>query len=265
MKAWSRFFQAQGVALLALALAGCATPRLPASAPDGFTPLARDARVWHEAGAQAYGDDVARLLDPAIAKVETTHGLPFARTPRIFVCATTPCFQRLVPVRGYTAAVLPGEILALSPRLDLEEHERLPGILAHELSHLHLGQRLGHYTPDLPIWFHEGLASLVADGGGAEFSSDEEACNAWDSGRRIDFSVLDSAKKRHKAADFKMSIHQFYRQAWRFLEYLRRRDPGGFTVMLREIQSGKPFTAAVADTYQTSLERLGLEFEFDSR
>lgn len=251
--------------LLTLLLSGCATPRLAAPPPKGFASLSNDARVWHEIAAESYAQEVSNLLDTAITKVETTHGLPFDRPPRVFVCATAPCFKQLVPVPGYTAAVLPGEILALSPRLDLEENERLPGILAHELSHLHLGQRLGHYTADLPIWFHEGLASLVADGGGAEFSSDEEVCNAWDSGRRIDFSLIDTAKKRHRAADFKMSIHQFYRQAWRFLEYLRRRDPTGFTAMLRDIQNGKPFTTAVSDTYQTNLERLGLEFEFDSR
>lgn len=250
--------------LFTLFLAGCATPRL-ASSPEGFTPLLNDARVWHEAAGQAYAEEVSRLLNPAVAQVEAVHGLPFLRPPRVFVCASTPCFKQLVATPGYTAAVLPGEILALSPRLDMEENERLPGILAHELSHLHLGQRLGHYSAVLPIWFHEGLASLVADGGGAEFSSDEDACNAWDSGHRIDFSLLDTPKKRYQAADFKMSIHQFYRQAWRFLQYLKRRDPTGFADMLQAIQSGTKFTTAVTDAYHTSLEQLGLEFDFDNR
>lgn len=250
--------------LLALSLAGCATPRL-APVPEGFTPLSQDTRIWHAADGQAYAEEVARLLNQAIAKVEAVHGPPFLRPPRIQVCANKPCFSQLLPTPGYTAAVLPGEILALSPRLYLEENERLPAILAHELSHLHLGQRLGHYTAALPIWFHEGLASLVADGGGAEFSSDEDACNAWDAGRRIDFAQLDTPSKRHRAADFKMSLHQFYRQSWRFLQYLQRRDPVGFAGMLQVIQSGTEFSAAVTAAYHTSLERLGLEFEFDSR
>jgi hypothetical protein len=227
--------------LLALALAGCATPGLQPAQPEGFTPLAGDPRVNYEAGGQAYAEEVARLLDPAMVKVEAVHALPFLRPPRVLVCPDQACFRKLVRTPGYTAAVLPEDILALSPRLDLEENERLPAILAHELSHLHLGQRVGHYTAALPIWFHEGLASLVADGGGAEFSSDEDACNAWDSGRRIDFSLLDTPKKRHRAADFKMSIHQFYRQSWRFMQYLKRRDPNGFADLLRAIQSGTEF------------------------
>lgn len=251
-------------AAFTLVLAGCATPRHFQPEP-GLIPLADDKRVWHDADGQAYAGEVSRLLEPTIAKVEAEHGLPFLRPPNIIACAGAPCFKKRVPIPGYTAAVLPGEILALSPRLYLEENERLPAILAHELSHLHLGQRVGHYTSDLPIWFHEGLASLVADGGGAEFSSDEEACNAWDSGRRIDFAQLDSPKKRHRAADFKMSIHQFYRQSWRFLQYLKRRDAPAFGHMLRAIQGGTPFTTALADAYRVSLEQLGLEFEFDSR
>jgi hypothetical protein len=197
--------------------------------------------------------------------VESVHGLPFERQPRVLVCASAACFKHLVPVPGYTAAVLTGEILALSPRLDMEENERLPGILAHELSHLHLGQRLGHYTSAIPVWFHEGLATFVAKGGGAEFSSDLEACNAWDSGHRIDFTLLDTPTRRHQAADFKLSIHQFYRQSWRFVQYLQRRNPDAFASVMWDLQSGHDFTESVTSAYNTSLEQLSLEFEFDSR
>lgn len=251
--------------LLTVALAGCAALPPPAPPPDGFAPLAKDGRVWHQPDGQGFAEEVAGLLDGAVERVEAVHGLPFLRPPRVLVCVTPECFRSLVATPGYTAAVLPGEILVLSPRLDLEENARLPGILAHELSHLHLGQRLGHYTPSLPIWFHEGLASLVAEGGGAEYSSDEEACAAWDAGRRVDFARLDSPARRHRAADFRVSIHQFYRQSWRFMQYLRRRDSPAFTGMLRAIQEGVDLTIAVANAYNADLERLSREFDFASR
>ncbi|MEW5770122.1 MAG: hypothetical protein AB1831_07115 [Pseudomonadota bacterium] len=256
-------FRALLTGCLAQLLAGCAT--VPPPAPDSFLPLAADARVWHEAGGEAYAGEAAALLDDAIARVEAVHGLPFLRPPRLLVCHTPACYRRLMPVAAYTAVVLPGERLLLSPKLELEERERLPGILAHELSHLHLAQRLGHYTTALPVWFHEGLASLAGEGGGAEFSSDEEACGAWDAGRRIDFTRLDSPGKRHRAADFKLSIHQFYRQSWRFMAYLRRRAPAAFAALLSQVQAGKDLTAAVANAYNADLERLSLEFDFDSR
>ena len=258
-----------------MALSGCAglhpggetaqEASSPTPSQAAFTPLPDDLRVWHDAGGEAYARAVSGLLNAAVHQVEAVHGLPFLRPPQLRVCARAESFLALVKTPGYTAAVLPGEILALSPKLDLEEHERLPGILVHELSHLHLGQRLGHYTYDLPMWFHEGLASLVANGAGAEYSSDEEVCTAWDSGRHVNFAQLDSPGKRHRPADFKVSVHQFYRQSWRFMQYLKRRDSAAFTGLLHDIQQGIALEEAVLRAYRQDLSRLTLEFEFDSR
>lgn len=121
----------------------------------------------------------------------------------------------------------------LSPSLFERESDRLPGILTHELSHLHLGQRLGHYTPWLPVWFHEGLATHVAKGGGAEFASDLQARVAWEEGRQVDFSRLDVPGRRHRAGEFGLNIHEFYRQSWRFVAYLEQRDPAAFAANAR--------------------------------
>jgi hypothetical protein len=230
------------------------------TALEGFQPYQEDARIWHEAGGESQASRVAGLLDAAVARVENVHGLPFRRPPRVQVCVTPACFQRLVPTAGYTAAVLPGDLLVLSPNLFGREAARLPGILTHELSHLHLGQRLGHYTPWLPVWFHEGLASLAALGGGAEFASDDEIFRAWNEGRQVDFSRLDVPGKRHRAGDFGLSIHEFYRQSWRFVEYLRDRDADAFAAMLEAIQRETDITISVADAYNAGLERLERDF-----
>jgi hypothetical protein len=249
------------ISLLALGLAGCAS--LPSSedkAPEKFQLYWKDARVWHEAGGEAQAARVAGLLDAAVARVESVHGLPFRRPPRVHVCISAACFQRLVATADYSAAVLPGDVLVLSPNLFGREAARLPAILTHELSHLHLGQRLGHYTPWLPVWFHEGLASLAARGGGAEFASDREAYGAWDEGRQVDFALMDIPGKRHRAGDFGLSIHEFYRQSWRFMEYLRNRDMAAFGTMLTAIQAKTDITISVADAYNAGLERLERDF-----
>ena len=257
----------RGVALWGVIqiLAGCAATPILRAPPPHFTPLAGDERVWHENGGLVYAQEVSSHLDQAMARVEVVHGQPFMRPPRVLVCQSMSSFRELVPTPGYTAAVLTGEVLVLSPKLELEEHERLPGILAHELSHLHLGQRLGHYTASLPIWFHEGLASLAADGGGAEFSSDEEACGAWDAGRRVDFARPDSPGKRLRAMDFQLSVYEFYRQSWRFMDFLRRRDPQAFSDFMKAIQAGDQLTEALANAYNSGLERLSREFENEGR
>lgn len=257
--------------LLALGLAGCAalSPEAPPSQPasvarPAFEVFAPDRRVRVQAGSAeaglAYAARVADLLDAAVARVEAVHGLPFLKPPRIDLCATPDCFGDLVPGQGFVAAVLPGGRLVLSPRLFGPEAARLPAILRHELSHLHLGQRLGHYTPWLPVWFHEGLATLVADGGGAEYASDLEAAGARNEGRRVDFTRLDVPGRRHRAADFNLDIHTFYRQSWRFVEYLQRRDPRAFAAMLGAIQNQVDITISVADAYNAGLDRLEAEF-----
>lgn len=258
---WANPACISGISLLALMQIGCAPLSTRMDTPlAGFQPHAEDARVWHETGGESQAARVAKLLDGAVARVESVHGLPFRRPPRVHVCVTSPCFQRLVPNTGYSAAVLPGDLLLLSPNLFGRESARLGAILTHELSHLHLGQRLGHYTPWLPIWFHEGLATLAADGGGAEFASDVMAFGAWNEGRQVDFSRLDIPGKRYRAGDFGLSIHEFYRQSWRFLEYLRNRDAEAFAAMMRAIQAETDITISVADAYNAGLERLERDF-----
>lgn len=259
--------------LSVLALTGCAV--LPPSAsPDtataaragtqAFEGYAPDRRVWIQAGSgeagQAYAARVAGLLDAAVARVEAVHGLPFLKPPRVYLCLTPACFGDLVPGQGYVAAVLPGGRVVLSAALSDREAARLPGILRHELSHLHLGQRLGHYTQWLPVWFHEGLATLVAEGGGAEFASDAEVYGAREEGRQVDFTRLDVPGRRHRAGDFNLNIHAFYRQSWRFMEYLALRDPQAFRAMLWSIQHHVDITISVADAYNAGLERLEAAF-----
>jgi thymidylate synthase len=153
------------LAAVCLLLSGCAMtvshPR--ALQPlDGFVSLAADPRVQVEPGYEAYGERVARALPAAIARVEDAHYLPFAHPPRVHVCGSDACFKRYVLTPRLSAAVIPDNRLILSPNLDGREKHRLSALLTHELAHLHLGQRIGHYHSTLPVWFHEGWASLTA-------------------------------------------------------------------------------------------------------
>lgn len=222
----------------------------------GFVRFERDARIWFEPGAQEAAGRVQALLDAAMARVEAVHGLPFRAPPSVYLCATAACFAGLVKTPGLTAAVVPDNRLVLSPRLFGAEAARLPGILAHELSHVHLGQRLGHYSPWVPVWFHEGLATLVAEGAGAEYASDATACEARRVAARIDFGRRDAPGRRHRAEAFGLRVHEFYRQAWRAVQSLQAFDPAAFRRWLTALQEGADFHIAFADAYNTDLERL---------
>ncbi len=255
---WAR---AACISLLALFQTACAATTVrPPWDGAGFLPLAADPRVLHEPGGEDQAIRVAALLDRAVARVERVHGLPFRHPPRVHVCVDPQCFSRLVSGSGFSAAVLPGDMLVLSANLFGPESDRLAAILTHELSHLHLNQRLGHYTPWLPVWFHEGLASLVAEGGGAEFATDDAVRAAWNEGRQVDFSRLDVPGRRHRADQFGLDIHAFYRASWRFMAYLMGRDPDAFTAMLRGIQNHTDITISFADAYNAGLEQLERDF-----
>ncbi|MCC7485809.1 MAG: hypothetical protein IT529_12590 [Burkholderiales bacterium] len=239
-------------ACIAAFAAGCAVkpPRAPSADFSGFEPYAADTRVRHEHGAQAQAARVAELLPGAIAQVEAGHYLPFAGPVTVHVCATPACFAERLPGAGrFTAAVIYDNQLLLAPRLFEREPHRLYPILVHELSHLHLGQRLGHYTMRIPVWFHEGLASLVAASGGADLVSEDEALRSISAG---EYFMPDAShdETRRKYADYwRIGIGMFYRQSMMLLASLRRQSEEGFRALLESLQRDVPFDEAFANSF----------------
>ena len=249
MRAWF------AVAALLAGLTGCAwtvsDPR--ALTPvEGFVPLAADSRVWVEPGHEAYGARVAAVLPQAIARVEAAHYLPFARPPRIHVCGTDACFRRYVLTPRLSAAVVPDNRVFLSPNLDVRERHRLPTLLTHELAHLHLGQRIGHYHSTLPVWFHEGWASLAAEGGGADYATDEDVYQAIRAGRRVNLATRDTRDRRHRANASGLGIYEFYRQSMLLVRWLKTEDEARFRALVLAIQANTDFHIAFWDVYGQS-------------
>lgn len=240
------------LAALLATLQGCA---LTVSDPraltplESFAPLAGDPRVWVEPGFEAYGARVAATLPDAIARVEAAHYLPFSRPPRVYVCGSDACFKRHVLTPKLSAAVVPDNRLILSPNLDGRESHRLPALLTHELAHLHLGQRIGHYHSTLPVWFHEGWASLVADGGGADYATDARVFEAIQAGKRVNLTARDTPGKRHRAAASRLDIFEFYRQSMLLVGWLRAQDEARFRQLVLAVQDNADFEIAFWDTY----------------
>ena len=241
-----------GWLVLGVLLQGCAftasNPRalLPL---DSFVPLASDARVWVEPGFEDYGERVARALPAAIARVEAAHYLAFSRPPRVYVCGSDDCFKRYVMTPKLSAAVVPDNRLILSPNLNGRESQRLPALLTHELAHLHLGQRIGHYHSTLPVWFHEGWASLTANGGGAEYATDAQAYSAIRAGRRVNLTLRDTYDKRHRASSSGLGIHEFYRQSMLLVGWLKSQDEARFRDLVLAIQDNADFDIAFWNAY----------------
>jgi len=230
-----------------LMLSGCALTVSDTRAlkpMDSFDLLAIDSRVWVEPGYEAYGERVAAALPAAIAQVEAAHYRAFASTPRVYVCGSDVCFKRYVLTPKLSAAVVPDNRLILSPNLDGKESHRLPSLLTHELAHLHLGQRIGHYHSTMPVWFHEGWASLTADGGGAEYATDAQTFAAIRAGHRVDLIARDTPSRRHRAGAFSLNIHEFYRQSMLLVGWLKAQDEARFRDLVLAVQDNADFEIA---------------------
>lgn len=245
-------------------LAGCAAVQPHRDASDElsrFEVLAADERVRYEPGAERYAERVARLLPVAIAQVEAGHYRSFAAPVAVHVCGSDACFARNVPgAPRFTAAVIYENRLLLAPRLFEREPERLYPILVHELSHLHLGQSLGHYTMGIPVWFHEGLASLVASGGGADLVSEEDARRAIAAGEHFLPDGAHDDARRKNAAHWGFKIPMFYRQSMMFLAHLKALGEDSFRRMLLELQNRARFDEAFAATFGGGALELAREF-----
>jgi len=238
--------------------------------PDHLPALAEDSQVHFEAGAEDYAREVSMLLPAALGQVEAAQARPFAHPVTVGVYATPEEYA------AANATGNPGNVgvtafgrLILSPTLDGPQHQRLPAILTHELSHAHLEGYLSAYAyVRLPIWFKEGLAVMVSRGGGAEFVSEREARRAIERGEHIDIedagNFLNLSEIRFERAPAGLNpSHRTvmaYRQAGMFVAFLHDSDTSGFTRMMNAILEGRSFAEALSVGYQDDIHSLWQKF-----
>ena len=264
------------IAAAALALALRPDLRLAARVawndPRLLPAFADDPRVHYEPEARACAEVVAEIAPRAIAQIESAHGRPFAQPPIVGVYASYENYANANAMDDPgIAAVTRGGAALLSPTLCSKERDRLEGVLAHELSHVHLSSWRPLGAPRPPQWFTEGLAVMASNGGGAEGVSEAEAAQAIRDGYRvvlderrwIDFAGL--AFEREPPRDPKLDAltqrqRLAYRQAGMFVGWLRRRDETAFLQLLRALEAGKPFEGAFQLAYGESAPSLWLRF-----
>jgi hypothetical protein len=244
-------FVVLGVTLAALTPAGCHIARYAEAATRStrqFRASPIDARVAYEPGAEALAEVVASALPAAIETVETRQAGAFAVPVRVYVCATVESFARYGADRragGFTT----GHKVFLSPKPE-NTAERVPRILTHELSHLHLGARRSILTFSLlPVWFVEGLGVEVSGGGGAEGVTDAEVRKAIAEGRAFVPEAEGSLLHPKAAAAYGLDAHMFYAQAGMFVGSLRSLDSLRFEALLRSVESGEALGPAFENAY----------------
>jgi len=265
---------------LALIVAGAATavavPRTRhlisglLNTPDRMPALSADSHVHYQPGAADFARDVAALLPDAVAQVEAVHGRRFAHPVIVGVYATPEAYAA---ANGLDSVVPVGVTFLgrvnLSPKLFWSQHQRLRGILTHELSHAHIQGWIDEYAYlCLPSWFKEGLAVMISAGGGAELVSEDEARAAIQHGEKI---VIDDAGSLSKSTEVRLEkepenrpswypIVLAYREAGMFANYLRESDRPAFDRLMNAVLDGRPLVEAVSLGYHDDPRSLWEKF-----
>ena len=243
-------------------LSGCTVARVAKAwtqSKASFSPCTADPRILCESGSEALAQKILPLLPEAIESIERAQYAPFAKPIRIYTYATTRSYANHSAGVDSVGSVSLSTI-HLSPKL-LQFPERTPAILVHELSHLHLQQRVGTLAwARIPSWFHEGLATLVSNGGGAETVTAQKAREAFAQGKHFVPEESQWAMFPRSASSYDLHPHMYYRQAVLFVGYLRESDPEAFRQMLQAIATKVAFAQAAQSSYGKPLQALWQAF-----
>jgi hypothetical protein len=243
--------------IAALSVAGWSLVRQSVAAlrsTNHFIPSKNDNRVLFEPGAEDYADKIVSFLPAAIEQVEEKQYSRFVEPVHVYVCASRESFKKY-----YGADVRAGVLikLFLSPRIFEYGDEIAKKYLMHELSHLHLQQQLGIYKMSkLPMWFKEGLATYVSNGGGAHLILQEQATEFIRAAKYFVPNKADGFIFKKTPSDFGLEPQMFYCQSMMFISYLATIDASGFHRLLLSIESGERLPAALHAAYNKTLEEL---------
>lgn len=241
--------------LFAISLSACAATKAVFAmmkSTDEFHSLSSDNRIKYESGAPLDARIVSADLNRAIHKIETRQYGKFVKSVIIYLPGTIKSFASFCASEKAGGCVMNSRLF-LSPKKQ-NTPNRIPKVLAHELSHLQMQQILGMWKwhENAPAWFREGLAVYASDGGGAEGVSPIQAKQAIISGHSFipnDSGRLLFPKTAHA---YRLKPHMFYKQAGLFVSWLHQSDNEKFKKLILALQAGVPFKEAMQKSYGSS-------------
>lgn len=221
--------------------------------------------VFFEPGAEEYADKIAAYLPAAVERVEQVHGLPFEEAFKIYVCSTQQSFNEYTaitspspyPIRG---TALLGDVLIAPSAFNFMGLNTYKETITHELSHLHLRQKLGFFKGRKhPTWFGEGFADYVA-GSGGEGIKESDAINFILSGKHFIPEEEGEIFGSFGNALNGLSGPMFHKQAKMFVTYIINSDSLKFKSFLSKIQEGESFSETFNNVMGLKIEDKWAQF-----
>lgn len=234
---------------------------------ERFSRCTVDPRIFCEPGSEPFARAIAGLLPTAVAQVEHKQYGAFVKPVKIYTYNSQDTYALYAGTRGGAGSMSFGEV-HLAPAMQTVPTQ-YAALLAHELSHLHLAQRIGVIKMmRLPHWFKEGWATHTSGGGGAGNVTAEQAIFALVHGRHFtpgEADTLAEALSPARASSFKLESGMYYRQASLLVDYLQRRDPQAFAGLIRDVEAGQRLGPTLIASYGQPLSILWQDFQADLR
>ena len=232
---------------------------------DHFLILQEDSRIRYELDAKSNAKILADVLSDAKKAVEQILKSSFEKPIGIYICASQEAFNEYVFLsKNARGAVYWGNVF-LSPgafnRGSLDE------LVQHELTHYlffsHLGERA--HIKNVPLWFREGVAVFVANGG-SRYTEYTEIHRLMTSQERKAYlsGETDAWFKTANAQDAVTSNGVanwlLYRVSGLFVHFMYISNPNSFDSLVQKLLAGEALDVAIQSTYSMSVEDFHARF-----
>lgn len=232
---------------------------------DHFLTLQIDRRIRYEASAENNAFRVSRVLSESQYAVEHVLKAKFKKPISVYVCASQDSFNEYVFLsKNVVGAVYWGKLF-LSP--NAFHSSSIGRLLNHELTHYlfytHLGDKA--HIEKVPLWFREGIAEFVANGGqdytkGKEIFElmNENEVNTYLSGELNYWFLSQDASDAVTKNGVVNRVS--YRVGGLFVHFIYDLSPKQFNELIQLLLTGIEFSDALQSTYEKSTHSLLKEF-----
>ena len=219
--------------------------------------------ILYEPGAEDLAQLVAVNLSASLEKVQQAQFVPFKNTDaiKIYVFNDIDRYARFSRASKLTRGSSTTDEVYLSAKLR-DKIDTLPGILIHELSHVHIRQYTGtwRYIREIPGWFLEGIGVSTSSGAGAETVSKQDASQYLKDNSALKLQATGGTIRHKYAHDYGLKPHMYYRLSSLYVDYLRQSDPRAFEAAFKDMLQQSSYHDAWSRHYGKSNEVLWREF-----
>lgn len=217
--------------------------------------VARDWRLHYWSGQEQTAQEIAGAAQDALPRLRAVLGLEQTTTIDLYLAHTREEFRRLTG--GSNPDRVRGEAFPQQRRIVLQPYSgaSLRDLVAHELTHVLLHDRVGGEDLNLPRWVHEGVAKYAA----GDFTPTDRMIltEAVNGGRFIPLGELEAAFEGPPE-----QVSLAYAEAYTLVDFLAGLSPAeGLAPFLKQLTQVGEVSRALLRAYQQPQEELGKQWE----